>query len=111
MLLYSDIAYWANQIMMELMDSSSCNTATLSEIIADQLYFCAFHQNLAPNASNFCYFVEEDVHYDSFYSDFGPLNLAVLYRFCQKINKVLKVSEVVFFIVVVKPSVIIFFFL
>lgn len=29
---------------------------------------------------------------NSFYADFGPLNLALLYRFCCKLNKKLKVS-------------------
>lgn len=30
----------------------------------------------------------------SFYADFGPLNLAMLYRYCCKLNKKLKVSFV-----------------
>ena len=29
----------------------------------------------------------------SFYADFGPLNLAMLYRYCNKVNKKLKVSH------------------
>lgn len=29
----------------------------------------------------------------SFYADFGPLNLAMLYRYCCKLNKKLKVSS------------------
>ena len=29
----------------------------------------------------------------SFYADFGPLNLAMLYRYCCKLNKKLKVSQ------------------
>lgn len=29
----------------------------------------------------------------SFYADFGPLNLAMLYRYCCKLNKKLKVRE------------------
>lgn len=28
----------------------------------------------------------------SFYADFGPLNLAMVYRYCCKLNKKLKVS-------------------
>lgn len=31
----------------------------------------------------------------SFYADFGPLNLAMVYRYCCKLNKKLKVSIVV----------------
>lgn len=29
----------------------------------------------------------------SFYADFGPLNLSLLFRYCCKLNKKLKVSE------------------
>ena len=29
----------------------------------------------------------------SFYNDFGPLNLAMLYRYCQKVNRKLKVMN------------------
>lgn len=31
----------------------------------------------------------------SFYADFGPLNLAMLYRYCCKLNKKLKVSSLI----------------
>lgn len=31
--------------------------------------------------------------FHSFYADFGPLNLAMLYRYCCKLNKKLKVSQ------------------
>lgn len=33
----------------------------------------------------------------SFYADFGPLNLAMVYRYCCKLNKKLKVSITVMF--------------
>lgn len=30
----------------------------------------------------------------SFYADFGPFNLAMLYRYCSKLNKKLKVGDI-----------------
>jgi hypothetical protein len=36
--------------------------------------------------------VDDELVYENFYADFGPLNLAMLYRYCQKLNKKLKVS-------------------
>jgi cell division cycle 14 len=34
--------------------------------------------------------VDDELVYENFYADFGPLNLAMLYRYCQKLNKKLK---------------------
>ena len=33
------------------------------------------------------------IFFFSFYADFGPLNLSMLYRYCQKVNKKLKVNS------------------
>lgn len=41
-----------------------------------------------PNTHYFS--IDNELVYENFYSDFGPLNLAVLYRYCQKVNKKLK---------------------
>ncbi|VDM38647.1 unnamed protein product [Toxocara canis] len=62
----------------------------LAEIISNQLYFCSFYDRPKSDASTSYYYVDDDVHYDSFYSDFGPLNLSVLYRFCIKLDEKLK---------------------
>uniref|UniRef100_A0A915BHH6 Protein-tyrosine-phosphatase n=1 Tax=Parascaris univalens TaxID=6257 RepID=A0A915BHH6_PARUN len=62
----------------------------LAEIIPEQLYFCSFYDRPKSDASTSYYYVDDDVHYDSFYSDFGPLNLSVLYRFCVKLDEKLK---------------------
>lgn len=40
--------------------------------------------------TKYCFFLNL-----SFYADFGPLNLAMVYRYCCKLNKKLKVSIVV----------------
>lgn len=45
------------------------------------------------STANTHYFsVDDELVYENFYADFGPLNLAMLYRYCQKLNKKLKVS-------------------
>lgn len=41
-----------------------------------------------PNTHYFC--IDNELVYENFYADFGPLNLAMLYRYCQKVNKKLK---------------------
>ncbi|XP_027406061.1 dual specificity protein phosphatase CDC14B isoform X4 [Bos indicus x Bos taurus] len=43
------------------------------------------------SSSNVHYFsIDNELEYENFYADFGPLNLAMVYRYCCKINKKLK---------------------
>ncbi|XP_057212933.1 dual specificity protein phosphatase CDC14B isoform X2 [Triplophysa rosa] len=58
--------------------------------ITDQLYFAVVHQKLrtSPDRHYFC--IDEELAYENFYADFGPLNLAMFYHFCCKLNKKLK---------------------
>ncbi|XP_066586637.1 dual specificity protein phosphatase CDC14C-like isoform X2 [Prorops nasuta] len=62
------------------------------EIIKDRLYFVAFESWPLPKSTQdthyFC--IDDEFKYENFFCDFGPLNLAMLYRYCQKINKKLK---------------------
>ncbi|KAG8436611.1 hypothetical protein GDO86_007643 [Hymenochirus boettgeri] len=61
-----------------------------SEIIKDRLYF-AILRNKPKSTINTHYFsTDEDFVYENFYADFGPLNLAQLYRYCCRLNKKLK---------------------
>ncbi|KAJ9580980.1 hypothetical protein L9F63_023841, partial [Diploptera punctata] len=62
------------------------------EIIEDRLYFVTLRTTVKPKSTaNTHYFsVDDELVYENFYADFGPLNLAMLYRYCQKLNKKLK---------------------
>lgn len=64
----------------------------ISEIIKDRLYFATFRVSSKPKStSQIHYFnIDEELVYENFYADFGPLNLAMLYRYCCKLNKKLK---------------------
>uniref|UniRef100_A0A8C0UPG2 protein-tyrosine-phosphatase n=1 Tax=Cyanistes caeruleus TaxID=156563 RepID=A0A8C0UPG2_CYACU len=42
----------------------------------------------AANTHYFC--IDDELVYENFYADFGPLNLAMVYRYCCKLNKKLK---------------------
>lgn len=56
--------------------------------ITDRLYFVAFKKNFKPkNTATSHYFsIDDDFIYENFYNDFGPLNICMLYRYCQKLN-------------------------
>ncbi|XP_037228795.1 dual specificity protein phosphatase CDC14B isoform X1 [Falco biarmicus] len=59
--------------------------------IADRLYFAILCQTPKSGAANTHYFcIDDELVYENFYADFGPLNLAMVYRYCCKLNKKLK---------------------
>ncbi|XP_053727241.1 dual specificity protein phosphatase CDC14B isoform X2 [Synchiropus splendidus] len=58
--------------------------------ISDQLYFAILRQRTKTTAERHCFCIDEELAYENFYADFGPLNLAMFYRFCCKLTKKLK---------------------
>ncbi|XP_037644696.1 dual specificity protein phosphatase CDC14AB-like [Sebastes umbrosus] len=64
-----------------------CDT---SEFIKDRLYFATLPVKPKNTANTHYFSMDEEFIYESFYADFGPHNLAMLYRYCCKINKKLK---------------------
>lgn len=64
--------------------------ASSSEFIKDRLYFATLQIKPRSTANSHYFSIDEELHYESFYTDFGPLNLACLYRYCCKLNKKLK---------------------
>ncbi|XP_053148358.1 dual specificity protein phosphatase CDC14B isoform X3 [Hemicordylus capensis] len=59
--------------------------------ITDRLYFAILcHKPKGCGASTHYFCIDGEFVYENFYADFGPLNLAMLYRYCCKLNKKLK---------------------
>ncbi|XP_014480769.1 PREDICTED: dual specificity protein phosphatase CDC14B isoform X2 [Dinoponera quadriceps] len=81
--------YTHNWITME--DANDV-LVSAAEFIKDRLYFVTLRTTMkpksTPNTHYFC--IDNELVYENFYADFGPLNLAMLYRYCQKVNKKLK---------------------
>ncbi|CAM9780181.1 unnamed protein product [Lampetra planeri] len=61
-----------------------------AEIIKDRLYFSTLRSKPRSTANTHYFSTDDELVYENFYADFGPLNLAMLYRFCCKLNKKLK---------------------
>ncbi|XP_078252266.1 dual specificity protein phosphatase CDC14C-like isoform X1 [Rhinoraja longicauda] len=58
--------------------------------LQDRLYF-AILRHKPKNTANTHYFsVDDELVYENFYADFGPLNMAMLFRYCCKLNKKIK---------------------
>ncbi|CAJ1087351.1 LOW QUALITY PROTEIN: dual specificity protein phosphatase CDC14AB-like [Xyrichtys novacula] len=67
-----------------------CEPWAASELIKDRLYFATLHVKPKNTANTHYLSTDEEFTYESFYADFGPLNLGMLYRYCCKLNKKLK---------------------
>ncbi|KAJ7993267.1 hypothetical protein DPEC_G00270670 [Dallia pectoralis] len=61
-----------------------------SELIKDRLYFATLRSKPKSTANTHYFCTDDEFIYENFYADFGPLNLAMLYRYCCKLNKKLK---------------------
>ncbi|XP_066912800.1 dual specificity protein phosphatase CDC14A-like [Clytia hemisphaerica] len=60
------------------------------EYIPGRFYFASLRSKPKSNASTHYFCIDDDLVYENFYADFGPLNLSMLYRYCQKVNRKLK---------------------
>eukprot|EP00051_Salpingoeca_urceolata_P035089 m.28115 g.28115 ORF g.28115 m.28115 type:complete len:487 (-) comp8752_c0_seq1:184-1644(-) len=58
-------------------------------IIPDRLLFATLSSRPANTRSKYCFSIDNEYRYQPFNNDFGPFNMAVLYRFCQKLNGIL----------------------
>ena len=64
-------------------------------MVSDRLYFATVSNGIVPQSSGKYYFlnIDNELVYENFYFDFGPLNLSMLYRYCVKVLKCLDVSR------------------
>ncbi|XP_065077515.1 serine-rich adhesin for platelets-like isoform X3 [Ochlerotatus camptorhynchus] len=76
----------------EKMDLNNENIQSASEIFENRLYFVAFKKDFKPRGtSNTHYFsIDDELVYENFYNDFGPLNICMLYRYCRMLNEKLR---------------------
>ncbi|KAJ0065737.1 hypothetical protein NL108_017568 [Boleophthalmus pectinirostris] len=61
-----------------------------AEFIRERLYFATLRSKPKSTANTHYFCTDDEFVYENFYADFGPLNLAMLYRYCCKLNKKLK---------------------
>ncbi|MFT7811822.1 dual specificity protein phosphatase CDC14B-like isoform X1 [Arapaima gigas] len=69
---------------------STAPAADIYTSITEQLYFAILKQRIRSTADRHCFCIDDELSYENFYADFGPLNLAMFYRFCCKLTKKLK---------------------
>uniref|UniRef100_H2Z9U7 Uncharacterized protein n=1 Tax=Ciona savignyi TaxID=51511 RepID=H2Z9U7_CIOSA len=70
--------------------SDDCDLVSAAEIIRDQFYFATLRSKPKSTSHTHYFSIDDELIYENFYADFGPLNLAQLHRYCCKVNKKLK---------------------
>ena len=65
-----------------VMEDSSEVLVCASEYIPDRLYFVTLKTTIKPKSTTHTHYfsIDEELVYENFYADFGPLNLSLLYR-------------------------------
>ncbi|XP_049564355.1 dual specificity protein phosphatase CDC14A isoform X2 [Orcinus orca] len=64
------------------------------EFMKDRLYFATLRNRPKSTVNTHYFSIDEELVYENFYADFGPLNLAMVYRYCCKLNKKLKPKKI-----------------
>ncbi|XP_070124738.1 dual specificity protein phosphatase CDC14A isoform X12 [Equus caballus] len=80
----------------KLYQSLECveETSTCSSELGDRLYFATLRNRPKSTVNTHYFSIDEELVYENFYADFGPLNLAMVYRYCCKLNKKLKPKKI-----------------
>ncbi|XP_075684948.1 dual specificity protein phosphatase CDC14B isoform X3 [Rhinoderma darwinii] len=78
---------WAED---EDMEDVECMDDDIYINVTERLYFAILCGKPKTTPSTHYFSIDDELLYENFYSDFGPLNLAMLYKYCCKLNKKLK---------------------
>uniref|UniRef100_A0A1I8I139 protein-tyrosine-phosphatase n=1 Tax=Macrostomum lignano TaxID=282301 RepID=A0A1I8I139_9PLAT len=71
-------------------ESLSSVVVSAAEIIKDRFYFATLQTTPKSTNSTHYFSIDDELVYANFYADFGPLNLAMLYKYCCRLNKKFK---------------------
>eukprot|EP00800_Vazella_pourtalesii_P016672 TRINITY_DN4863_c0_g1_i7.p1 TRINITY_DN4863_c0_g1~~TRINITY_DN4863_c0_g1_i7.p1 ORF type:complete len:600 (+),score=89.33 TRINITY_DN4863_c0_g1_i7:165-1964(+) len=57
------------------------------EILKERLYFASLRARPTTTRTHHFFTIDEELHYEPFYADFGPFNLAMVYKYCLKLEQ------------------------
>ena len=69
---------------------STSDVVAACEIIREKFYFATLRCKPKSTSRTHYFTIDDDLRYENFYSDFGPLNLSHIYRYCQKVKQKLE---------------------
>jgi hypothetical protein len=80
-------------LVMTIAEEQKYELSKAVEVIKDRLFFASVNGTLCDTPNHHCFCTDATLCYEPFFSDFGPLNLSCLYRFCQDLIERLKEHE------------------
>lgn len=77
-----------------IFNTSNCEITHLTQFLKNKLYFATI-VGRAPKTTNDAIFftIDDELVYHNYYTDFGPLNLSCLYKYCNIVNTKLKTTD------------------
>jgi len=60
------------------------------EVLPDRLYWVALHKMPKNTAKTHYFYIDDELVYEPFFADFGPLNLSMVYRYCRTVDSKIK---------------------
>lgn len=60
------------------------------EVIADRVYWVALHTMPRNSMKSHYFSIDNELVYEPFFADFGPLNLSMTYRYCKMLQSKLQ---------------------
>ncbi|KAJ8925290.1 hypothetical protein NQ315_009119, partial [Exocentrus adspersus] len=85
---------------MDKIASIPSETYTYVEILNKQLYFAVLKAKssksttkLKSTMDTFFFSIDDELIYENYYADFGPLNISCLYKYCCKLRKYLQYAK------------------
>lgn len=84
--------------MSSIAKNPEAEIANMMEIVDSTLYFAVLRgsnpsRKLKCNGNLFYFTTDEELLYQNYYCDFGPLNISCLYKFCMKLRKYLQYAK------------------
>ncbi|XP_060536773.1 dual specificity protein phosphatase CDC14C-like [Cylas formicarius] len=82
-------------MMSKIQNKTEVQLASCIEIVSDILYFAVTkdvkpHRKLKSTPETLYFSIDEELCYQNYYLDFGPLNISCLYKYCKKLDKYLQ---------------------
>lgn len=88
-----------SRVLSYILRNHCCTALTSSSLplfFLDRLYFATLTSVPADTAEMIFFSIDTELHYEPFHRDFGPLNMAMLYRYVNRLTALLNVRSVSF---------------
>ncbi|XP_019769764.1 dual specificity protein phosphatase CDC14C isoform X2 [Dendroctonus ponderosae] len=83
--------------MERILKNPQSEIESVVEILSNTLYFAVLKspisRKLQTEGDLFYFSIDDELHYQHYYCDFGPLNISCLYKYCMKLNRYMQFAR------------------